>query len=401
MRRRAAGGSERRGSSALRPVVGLLLVAYVLGAVAVSTGPARPDLSTSPLEPSIDRAADPPSLRIGIAYGNELVWMSDERLNAALDDAVTLEAGWIRADLSWADIQPASRSAYRWTLFDRVVRAARARDLSVLPLLSYTPPWARSPGCTSDKCGPADPGQFAAFAAAAATRYSAEGVHTWEVWNEPNTPQFWKPAPSAGDYAHLLTATSAKLREADPSAFVVMGGLSAQHDQANGDASETDFLAQVSERGGNRAVDAISYHPYTYPLLPSDRVPGGTPWNRLATDPTSLRSVLAQYGTPDLPIWLTEYGAPTGGPGAAADGPPTAANPTPTHVTEALQSAIAADAVQTAATSPDISALFWYAQRDLSEDARSPENFYGLRRSDGSAKPAFYAFRDAAKAVPR
>ncbi|MFC8427005.1 cellulase family glycosylhydrolase [Streptomyces sp. NPDC057253] len=338
---------------------------------------------------------DPNPLRLGIAYGHRLVGMSDKELGTALDEAVDVGARWVRADLSWGDIQPDAPAEFAWNNFDRVVTAAKQRDLTLLPILSYTPPWARPSGCTSDKCRPADPKAFAAFAAAAAARYAPSGIHTWEIWNEPNLRDFWKPQPDAAAYTTLLRATTQALRREDPSAYVILGGLASTQSQG-GSISQTDFLAAVSVRGGNRLVDAVGYHPYTYPYLASDKTPWRTAWQRIA----DLERVLSAHGTPGMPLWITEYGAPTDGPGAASDGrrKPTG---TTTHVTEKRQGEIAEDAVRTAALTPHVAALFWYSERDAGTDTSSRENFFGLRRADGSAKPALGALRKAIAALDR
>jgi beta-xylosidase len=367
----------------------ILLALVMCAAVVFLSPPSTTPASTTPASPS---------LRLGIAYGDVLVWMSHSDLAAALDDAVAVGARWVRADLSWEDIQSDTPDTYGWRLFDRVVDAAAARDLSVLPVLAYTPTWARRPGCTSDKCPPADPAAFAAFAAAAAKRYAPRGIHAWEVWNEPNTSGFWQPAPDPAAYTNLLRATSRALRGADPTAYVILGGLAATR-TGGGAISQTEFLATVSALGGNRLVNAISYHPYTYPYLASAVTSWGSAWERIDRTRTSLRSVLSAYGTPDLPVWVTETGAPTGGPGKPSDGRPSTIGPTTTHVTEARQAAIAADAVRTAAADPGLGALFWYSDLDLGIDMSSNEDFYGLRRADGSAKPALGALRGAIAAL--
>jgi hypothetical protein len=346
-----------------------------------------------------DRPASAPP-HIGISYGDELVWMSDGERDDALDDAVTLGATWIRADLSWADIQPEGPGSHLWERFDRVVHAARQRGLQILPVLAYTPPWARPGGCSSEKCEPSDPAQFVDFAEAAARRYAPEGLHTWEVWNEPNGAGGWLPRPDAAAYTVVLEGVAGAVRRVDPQAVVILGGLAALSD-GDGGVPETEFLEQVCEHGGIWAVDAVAYHPYTYPYLASDRTSWGTSWNRMADTPTSLRNVLSRCATPDLQIWITEYGAPTDGPGAVSDGTTGAGSAATTHVTEDRQAVIAADAVHTAAATPFVAGLFWYSLRDLSEDPASAESFFGLRRHDGSAKPAFAAFREAVSRARR
>jgi hypothetical protein len=350
--------------------------------------------SNSPAAPPV--AAH--SLKVGLSYGDTLVWMSDARLSAALDDAVALGAGWIRADLSWQNIQDDGPATYRWWLFDRVVAAANERHLTILPVLAYTPAWARPANCHSPSCAPADPLAFARFARDATARYAPQGVHTWEIWNEPNIGGFWMPAPAPAAYTALLRATAQAVRTIDPAAKLVLGGLAAVS-TTGGNLSQSDFLARVSALGGNRVVDAVGYHPYTYPYLPSARTTFRTPWEKMEHGSDSMRRVLTRYGTPDMPVWVTEVGAPTGGPGSTSDGSLASIKLTTTHVTETRQARIALDSVRTASTDPHVDALVWYADRDLSTDRSSSENFYGLRRADGSAKPAFAALRGAISAL--
>jgi len=349
----------------------------------------------SPMTPSV--SAEPSltkRLQMGLSYGDRLVWMSDAQLAAALDDAVILGTRVVRADLSWDNIQHDGPRDFRWSLFDRVVKAAAARELTMLPIITYTPAWARKRGCTDPFCAPRDPAAFAKFARAAAVRYAPQGVHTWEIWNEPNTVAFWKPAPSAEAYAKLLKATATQLKAVDPSARVILGGLAAVQ-SADRNVSPVDFLDVAAARGATKVVDAVAYHPYTYPFLASTRTTFSTPWEKMdTTGQRSIRDVLTARGTPKMPIWITEYGAPTNGPGTSSDGEGAVPDST-THVSEARQATIAADSVRTAMLDPYVTALVWFTDRDPSYDRSSSENFYGLRRANGTAKPAFAALRNA------
>lgn len=301
-------------------------------------------------------------LRIGIAYGNRLPFMTDDELARALDDAVDIGARWVRLDLSWADIQPDSPQDYLWDRFDRVADAAAARGLSLLPILAYTPAWARLPGCADEKCAPADPGEFAAFAAAAAARYPQ--VSAWEVWNEENYGVFWRPEPDPISYAALLKSTIAGLRMARPAAEIVVGGL-ANVDEDRGGIAPASFLAVLVRTGAMADVDGVGLH---YPDTATLR---------------SVRSVLSNAGVSDTPIWITEDGAPTGGEGVDD------------AVAEGEQARRVTAAVTAASGDPRVAALFWYTDRDGAAELTDPESHYGLRRLDGSKKPAYSAFHDA------
>lgn len=372
------------------------------GPAPASSGPVRlhathfPDAArTGERPPAPPGPADPVAApAIGLAYGDELPGMDAAGLASALDDAVTV-GGTVRLDVSWADVQHDGPGVWDWSGLDRVLAATRARGLDVIGVVAYTPAWARVAGCDDEKCRPASYADFAAFAGAAAARYGAGGIGAWEIWNEPNNAAFWMPAPDPADYAAMLEPAAAAIRAADPGAVVLAGGLAAVPD-AGGSVAAARFLRALCARGAAALVDGVAYHPYTYPLLASDRPEGfSTAWNAMRDGPESLRGVLDDAGATAMPVWITEYGAPTGGPGSASDGTPESIDETTTHVTEARQAEIARDSVAAARADGGVAALVWYSGRDRGTDPADAENFYGLRRADGSPKPALAALREA------
>lgn len=388
-----------------RLLVGLIAFGVCIGVATAtvaqsSSSPGRsvPSITWESAQPTV---APPPPLTagvlgFGVAYGDTLTWKNDKDLARALQDADDLGATWIRVDLSWNDIQPDSSNDYLWSRFDRIAEGARVHRLNVLATIAYTPAWARQAGCMdSPSCAPADPAAFAAFAAKVAARYAPLGVHTWEVWNEPNFG-FWTPRADPAGYERLLADTSAALRKADPKAFVVLGGLAAvRTDPATGALSPYDFVSAVFKLGGNHAVDAVAYHPYNGADLPSSYANGETPFDRISSSGDSVAAALAEYGSANMPIWITETGVSTNAPGNAADG--TSNRPDGTYVTEGYQAQIAANTVSTLAANPHVATMFWYSDQDsaLAQDYSDLGAFFGLRRFDGSPKPAFGALKTA------
>jgi hypothetical protein len=96
-------------------------------------------------------------------------------------------------------------------------------------------------------------------------------------------------------------------------------------------------------------------------------------------------------------IWITEFGAPTNGPGALAT--PTNYNfgANPDHVDETLQASMVTEAVTQYKATPWLGSFFWYSYKDQGTDPNTNENFFGLLLYDGSKKPAYYAFYNAIK----
>lgn len=156
-----------------------------------------------------------------------------------------------------------------WAQLDNLVRQASLRGVTVLPVLINMPGEAYTPPRSA-----AERAAFGAFAAEAARRYGPNGtlwavcdcpalpISVWEVWNEQNVPAFWdQPDPVL--YGQLLSATRAALRQADPAARILFGGLA----DLSGDRSERgiqppEFLRQTIAVTGPAGFDAVALHTY-------------------------------------------------------------------------------------------------------------------------------------------
>ncbi|HET6793717.1 MAG TPA: hypothetical protein VFH45_04715, partial [Acidimicrobiales bacterium] len=154
------------------------------------------------------------------------------------------------------------------------------------------------------------------------------------------------------------------------------------------------FLSRLCGTGALAAVDAVGDHPYSYPV-PPDYAASWNAWQQMSNTPVSLRSVMEGCGAGNKQIWVTEYGAPTNGPGTASTVGSYNLAARPDHVSEQLQSVMATQSVDDAKASPWMGALFWYSARDRGTLRTTNQNFFGLRRYDGTAKPAWAAMRSA------
>jgi hypothetical protein len=102
-----------------------------------------------------------------------------------------------------------------------------------------------------------------------------------------------------------------------------------------------------------------------------------------------MRSVMTTYGDGAKKIWMTEYGAPTGGPGLAADVGNYLIGSSPDHVTEALQEKMLREVLPLHASYDWAGPMFWYSYLDGGTSQSDRENFFGLIRYDGTQKPAY------------
>ena len=112
-------------------------------------------------------------------------------------------------------------------------------------------------------------------------------------------------------------------------------------------------------------------------------------WMWMSQTSPSLRSVMTANGDAAKPIWLTEFGAPTGGPKALADLSSYITIKNSDHVSEELEAKILTDAYVTNKQYSWSGPLFWYSYKDLGTSQSTNENFFGIIRSDGSKKQAY------------
>ncbi len=328
--------------------------------------------------------ADGPMALKGV-IDNSLESVTAEALPGRIADLKTLGVTWMRYELDWSVIQPHGPDDYELRQQDMVIRALTEAGISVLALVDYTPGWANG-GASSKYHPPRDTAAFAAFAAHLVEHYAPLGVHHWEVWNEENTASFWLPAANVADYAALLKVTSAAIHAADAQATVMFGGLAQPWDR-NGDISALHFLEGLYEAGAQHSFDAAADHPYFSPNFPTNT--DSNNWQKMFNTVPSFRSIMAKHGDGGKPIWVTEVGAPTGG-----------RDEYNTVISESAQATMVRQVYAFAAEARYawLGPVFWYNFLDFPAPAGpvpSSECCFGLRHSDGSAKPSYEAYRTA------
>jgi hypothetical protein len=250
------------------------MVARVAGAAAAALLIALSVLA-SPTEARVPAGfvgvvADGPLLDPGTNLGAELDLMKRAGVQSV---RVTFPWSGAQPYATFADAPPGAIAPFAdvggvptdFTATDRLVQATAERGLRLLPVVLYSPGWAsHEPG--NDAAPPADPATYAHYLAALAIRYGSAGtfwttnpavprmpVRAWQVWNEPNIRHYW-PQPFARGYVKLLRAAHAALNQADPSARLILSGLT--NDSWNA-------LVDIYQAGGKPYFDAVAIHPYT------------------------------------------------------------------------------------------------------------------------------------------
>jgi hypothetical protein len=388
-------------------VVSLMAVGYFIlfhalvievGDKIVLTSPKKQQQLTSQSSTSSTATTGSSKKPFGVALSGTLYSLDGSQLNDELNTLRGMGVSWIRIDVAWAGVQPDSSTQYNWSKVDTVVSAANSHHLKVLATLAYTPAWAAVSGCddSQQKCAPASDAQFATFSAAAAKRYQNRGIDAWEIWNEPNDQGFWMPAPDPVAYTALLATSYRAIKKVDPSSTVLSGGL-APVDSFPGSINPVTFLTDMYAAGANKYFDAVAYHPYSYPNLPTT-VAAWSGWSMMNDLPTSIRSVMTNGGDANKKIWITEYGAPTGGPGQTETSANYGTVGSGSNVDDQLQAEMLTDSAEQYENYDWLGNYFWYSYKDLGASTTTSENFFGLYNLDGSPKPAVAAFTQAIQA---
>ncbi|MFL5844535.1 MAG: cellulase family glycosylhydrolase [Solirubrobacteraceae bacterium] len=327
-----------------------LLAALVVLAVLPAAAPAK---------------AVPPVRGIGLSNVGADTALS--AIDAELDDARALGAKTVRAEVSWAALEPGAsgeRQADYLARLDRVVAGARQRGIKPLLLLLRTPCWASSapgaPGsCPGDAAEypPRDPADYAAIAGWLAERYRGR-LAGMEIWNEPDhaSEEYFKGPDKAARYAAILKAADGALDAADPQLPVIAGSLVG----ANG-----AFLEALYTEGIAGHYDGLAVHYYDLTL-------------------SSLRSIHAvqrRHGD-RTPLWLTEFGWTSCFPAAKAEGEHGC-------VTARQQGRNLGDIFRALRGTSWVRAAIVYKLRDAAGE------HFGVTTAAGRRKPAFATLRTA------
>lgn len=335
------------------------------------------------------------TLSFGIAAGGSLISMSSAKLEAYFQLLKNLGVQWVRWDVDWNVVQNGGPTVYDWDGPDRVAAMAQKYNIKSLGIITYAPQWSLAGGCVeAGQCSPADPQLFSNFAGLAAARYKGM-ISYWEVWNEPNvaTPEYSRP--NIAQYSALLKATYSAIKKANPQAVVLSGSLAPASNNSDGDIAPVTFIQGLYANGAQNSFDAIGWHPYTYPASP-DYVASWNSWQQMGT----IRTYMVAQGDGAKKIWLTEYGAPTGGSGQSKNLNQLTFIYGSDYMTETAQQQMAQKALELYQKDKAFfGPLFWYSLKDEGTDRSTPENFFGLLRYDGSKKPAYDIFRNAVTAT--
>lgn len=297
-----------------------------------------------------------------------------------------LGVGWVRGFVPWTTFEPT-----RGHLSENQVSeletglAGLPKGTKVILDVVDTPQWES--GSANPVMPPRDPADYGRFLAVMAKRFAGR-VAAWEIWNEEDASLWWASGPDPAAYTALLKAAHSAIKAADPSATVVLGGLT---------GNDYEFLSQLYADGAKGSFDAVGVHTDSicnivspYEILRNGR--DDRRINRWAFLGYRTVHETMQANGDDSPIWMTELGWSTSGEicnsgawaGQKAGG-----------VSPQQQATFLSQAYHCLAQDSYVQVGIWYGLQET-EPFGSPRGSYGLIESNLVPKPAYGALADYA-----
>lgn len=258
-----------------------------------------------------------PSAFVGFGGGDSFS-LSGESQRCLMNEQVLVGAGFLRHTFNWAQIE-SSKGRYDFSAYDAWVAEAARHKLKIIPILfdqddkasfrTKRPAGGGERGAYPPKSNKA----FGKFAAAVVKRYGPKGtlwrqggltkvpITTYQIWNEPNLPVYWRPKPNPKAFAKMMIAVRKQMRKAPggKKIEVVSGGLP---DSKSSKPGVYKYLDRMYRAGARRGIDALGFHPYA-------RNTKGT-LDKLK----KVRKIMNKRGHKKGNIWITEIGWATTGP---------------------------------------------------------------------------------------
>lgn len=255
---------------------------------------------------------------------------------------------WIRMDFAWGGTER-EKGKYDFSAYDRLLEALKPHGLRALFILDYgNRHYDGGEAPRSEEARQA----MARWAAAAVRRFQGRGV-LWEMWNEPNLSQFWKPRPNPDDYVKLALAVGKAIREAAPGETYIGPATS---------GVDLPFLEACFKGGLLQHWAAVSVHPYRQ-----------TPPETAAEDYRRLRRLIARHAPPGkrVPILSGEWGYSAAWGGMNED-----------------KQGLMLPRQWLTNISNDVPLSIWYDWHDDGKDPKEPEHHFG------TVSFPYYAGRD-------
>jgi len=265
----------------------------------------------------------------------------------------------LRIDIPWAQVEKAPRKLVIPSYSEELVTMGRAAGMEPLLILDYG-----NPIYGSDKPRTKEAIEAFAYYAETVVNHFKGRVRYFELWNEWETHTGGTTAATPQEYIAFAKIVYPAIKRADPSATVLMSGIS---DLAMSGLRD-NWIAQFVRLGGLAYVDGLSLHPYTAPH--EDPKPEA----RIALVDAIYSLAKEVNPRKDVQIYITEMGYYT--------------STTAGSVSEEQQAQHLTRFALLAFSRSYIHGLWWYQLKNQGADLTNKEKNFGLFSATLTPKPA-------------
>ncbi|MGI6149389.1 MAG: family 1 glycosylhydrolase [Firmicutes bacterium] len=271
----------------------------------------------------------------------------------------------LRVSFSWSNYEPMRGRFANLEWLHQFVDLAEAYEIELMPYFCYAPSWATPFGGWNEP--PADLDDWYNYIYRMVSEFKDQ-IDVWEIWNEEDMSMWFTGSPA--EFAQVLETGARAVRDADPDAIVLMGGITAPDEK---------YVEFMLDQGLSSAFDVVPVHSYheswSSATVESYLTSWGSPFN-------DIKQLLLAKGD-GQEVWVNEIGYPTIG-----------------GRTEEDQASFIRRAVATLMSTEAVTLISWYEIKDLPQDFHlgviGDDNNYhlGLTRVDRTPKLGFHTYQN-------
>lgn len=271
----------------------------------------------------------------------------------------------LRVSFSWSNYEPIRGRFANLEWLHQFVDLAEAYGIELMPYFCYAPGWATPYGDWNEP--PANLDDWYNYVYHMVSEFKDQ-IDIWEIWNEQDMSMWFTGTPD--EFAQVLETGARAVRDADPDALVLMGGITAPDEK---------YVEYMLDKGLSSSFDVVPVHSYheswSSATVESYLTSWGSPFN-------DIKQLLLAKGD-GQEVWVNEIGYPTIG-----------------GRTEEDQASFIRRAVATLMSTEAVTLISWYEIKDLPRDFHlgviGDENNYhlGLTHVDRTPKLAFYTYQN-------
>lgn len=320
-----------------------------------------------------------PARALELGLHMDMTFSDDQGVNErSVTLAKTVYAKYSRNSFLWHKVEP-EKGKRDWSRFDQIVNMLQKAGIEPIMCVYGSPTWISGATGNEDQYWlhvPTDKGRFEAWLAQykdfmreAARRYKGK-VRKWELWNEENIGDAWRPSANVELYAKWYAAIHDVIRDEDKDAEIALGGLGNLTFVGEGSMPGYQFLEKLYDLGVKPEIVAI--HPYT--KVAPDQF---KQWDNNFDDISLIHRIMESRGQGDRPLWITEWGWSSA------------------EVGEQRQAMFLKKSLEMLLTRfRYVSLAIYFLDWD-----RPPQYYFGLFTTEFISKPAAFVFAEQAKAL--